>query len=245
MTQRDVLLALVAGVAAYALIPDVAGRRHPQSVRRGPSGSGVVALTFDDGPHPEITSRVLDALAAAGARATFFMVGENALRHPNLVRRALEEGHALGVHTLSHRHAWISTPAVLRSEMAAGLDAIRLSSGGARPLWFRPPWGAFNASTRRAARALGLRIALWSCDAGDWLPGATPAAIAGRVRRGLAAGAIIDLHDGGRTPKGCAAMAEALPGILQDVRAAGLTAGHLGDLFGLPAMVEEERAAMP
>lgn len=236
MTFRSALLLLLGGVAAYALIPDVAGRRHRASVRRGTAGRGIVALTFDDGPHPEITTRVLDALAAAGARATFFMVGENALRHPDLVRRTVAEGHALGVHTLSHRHAWITTPSWLRREMTLGADAIRTAAQGASPLWFRPPWGAFNAETRRAAARLGLRIALWSCDAGDWLPGATSAAIAARVGRGLSDGAIIDLHDGGRTPRGCMAMADALPAILTEIRAAGLQAVHLGEMFGLPAV---------
>ena len=242
MTTRSVLLLLLGGLAAYALIPDMAGRRHPDSVRRGPSGSGLVALTFDDGPHPEITPRVLDALAAAGARATFFMVGENALRHPGLVRRVLAEGHALGVHTLSHRHAWLSTPTALRREIEMGADAIRTASGGANPVWFRPPWGAFNAATRQAAKRLGLRIALWSCDAGDWLPGATPEAIAARVRHGLAEGAIIDLHDGGRTPRGCRAMAEALPGLLADIRATGLRAVHLGEMFDMPPVQGDQRS---
>ncbi len=240
MTARSVLLLLLGGAAAYALIPDVTGRRHPESIRRGPAGRGMLALTFDDGPHPDITPRVLDALGAAGARATFFMVGENALRHPELVRRVVAEGHALGVHTLSHRHAWITPPAGLRREMLLGSEAIRVASRGAAPLWFRPPWGSFNAATRRAARSMGLRIALWSCDAGDWLPGATPAAIAARVRAGLADGAIIDLHDGGRTPRGCRAMAAALPGLLAEIAATGLQAVHLGDMFGMPSVRWDE-----
>ena len=224
---------VAAGFALYDLLPDVLGRRSPDSLRRGAPGAGWVGLSFDDGPHPELTPRVLDALAAARARATFFMVGRNARRQPELVRRVVTEGHLLGVHTETHRHAWISGPRRIRAEIEEGLRTLE-AVGGVRPVWFRPPWGAFNALTRPTAARLGLRVALWSCDAGDWLPGATPEAILRRVRRGLQPGAIIDLHDGGQTPQGCRAMVEALPAILEAVAAAGLRAGHLGEVIGPP-----------
>ena len=221
----------------YALIPDAMERRSPSSLRRGPAGTGGVALTFDDGPHPELTPKVLDHLAAARAHATFFVVGEHVRRYPEIVARAVREGHALGVHTDTHRHAWVTAPGRLRAEVDACLEAIAAATGGGRPLWFRPPWGAFNATTRPIVASRRLHVALWSCDAGDWLPGAGTGAIAGRVRRGLQAGAIIDLHDGGQTPAGCAAMTEALPDILGTMDERGLRAIHLGEFFGLPALV--------
>jgi len=236
------LLAAGAAAAAYALLPDLAGRHAAASVRRGPAGQGLVALTFDDGPHPVLTPRVLDALAAAGARATFFMVGRSVRSHPELVRRVLAEGHAVGVHTDTHRHAYTLGPAALRAEIERATAAITVA-GGRAPLWFRPPFGAFNLVTVRAVARLGLRTALWSCDAGDWLPGANARAIEARVDRGLTDGAIVDLHDGGQTPAGCAAMVEALPAILARARAAGLQPVHLGALFGLPAMGAEGAGA--
>lgn len=234
MIVQDALGALVWGFCAYAVLPDALLRRSRLAVRRGPADCGLVALSFDDGPHPELTPAVLDALGAAGAHGTFFMVGRNASRHPEIVHRVLAEGHAIGVHTQTHRHAWLCAPARLRAEMESGRRALVEASGGARPLWFRPPWGAFNAATPLVARRLGLRIALWSCDGGDWWPGANPAAILGRVTRGLRSGAIIDLHDGGQTPAGCRAMADALPAVLTAIRQAGLRAAHIGELFGLP-----------
>lgn len=227
---------LAAGFCAYDVVPDIVERRRTSSVRRGPAGSGLIALTFDDGPHPEITPRVLAALEAVGGRGTFFMVGRNVRRHPTLVRRVIAAGHAVGVHTESHRHAWITSPGRLRAELDQCLEAIVTAGGGRRPLWFRPPWGAFNAATHRTARARGLRTALWSCDAGDWLPGASHQAILRRVRAGLGSGVIVDLHDGGQTPSGCRAMAEALPDILAAAAARGLRAAHIGELFGLPAL---------
>ena len=235
MHPVDLLWIPASAVAAYDLVPDLLARRGPAAVRRGPAASGIVALSFDDGPHPELTPLVLEALEAAAARATFFMVGHNVRRHPELVRRVAAAGHAIGVHTDNHRHAWLCPPARLRAEISGGLDAIR-ATVGARPLWFRPPWGAFNAVSGRCARDLGLRIALWSCDAGDWLPGTSRVAIEQRVVRGLEPGAIIDLHDGGQTPAGCAAMVQALPAILAAARARGLRVDQIGALFDLPPL---------
>ena len=229
------LIGLLAAAAAYTALPDLAGRRHPANVRRAAPGRGIAALTFDDGPHPELTPRVLDLLAASGASATFFVVGENVRRYPELVRRMVAEGHAVGVHTQGHRHAWLLGPAATRAEIAGGLTAVTAATGR-RPLWFRPPWGSFNAATAATVRRLGLRTALWSCDAGDWLPAGSAAAITARVVGGLRDGAIIDLHDGGRTPAGCAAMVSALPHILEVAARRGLRLGHLGLLFDLPPM---------
>lgn len=237
MGPADALWVVAAAFAGYDVVPDVLGRRHPRALRRGPASSRLVALSFDDGPHPEITPAVLDHLGAAGARATFFVVGENVRRHPDLVRRMVREGHAVGVHTTTHRHAWITSPARLRWELTQGMAAITEATG-LRPLWFRPPWGAFNAVTWTTANRLGLRVALWSCDAGDWLPGAGPAAIRRRVLAGVEPGGVIDLHDGGQTPRGCWAMAEILPDVLAAARSRGLQPAHLGELTGLPAMGE-------
>jgi peptidoglycan/xylan/chitin deacetylase (PgdA/CDA1 family) len=226
--------------AGYELLPDVMERRSPASLRQGPATMPAVALTFDDGPHPELTPRVLDALAAAGARATFFVVGQRVRAHPQLLRDIVAGGHAVGVHTDTHRHAWLSTPARTRQEITRALEIVVHTTGG-RPLWFRPPYGAFNAVTRRAATACGLHIALWSCDAGDWLPGATEAGIRRRVAGGLRPGAVVDLHDGGQTLPGCRRMVQVLPAILADMRARSLAGVHLGEFFGLPALAPAVR----
>ena len=237
MRHSGALWILAAAFVGYAVLPDVLGRRNPRALRRGASETGMVALTFDDGPHPEITPIVLDHLAAAGAHGTFFVVGENVHRYPHMVRRIVEEGHSLGVHTTTHPHAWVTTPGRIRREMTGGLESI-VEATGRRPFWFRPPYGAFNAVTWNCADALRLQVALWSCDAGDWLPGASREGIRRRVVGGLSSGAIVDLHDGGQTPRGCWAMAEALPEILAVARERGLRPVHLGELFGLPAMAE-------
>lgn len=234
MLARVLAVGAVAAFGGYDLLPDLMERRSPASLRRGGT-LPAVALTFDDGPHPTLTPQVLAALAAAEARATFFFVGRNVRAHPGLVAEVARAGHAIGVHTDTHPHAWLCPPARMRREMERGMAAI-VEATGRRPLWFRPPYGAFNAVTRPTATALGLRTALWSCDAYDWLPGATAERIARRVNRGLTPGAIIDLHDGGQTPHGCAQMTVALPTILAAMRKRGLRAVQLGEFFGLPPL---------
>ena len=237
MLAKWAVSAAFALFVGYDLLPDLMERRAPTSIRRGPGSARAVALTFDDGPHPELTPLVLEALAAASARATFFLVGENVRRYPALVRELVGAGHAVGVHTDTHRHAWLCTPARMRQEITRCLETIGEATGR-RPLWFRPPYGAFNAVTRRMAHGAGLHVALWSCDAGDWLPGASQQGIEGRVIAGLAPGAVIDLHDGGQTLPGCRHMAAALPAVLSTMRARGLSAVHLGEFFGLPALAD-------
>ena len=125
------------------------------SVWRGPRAGRKVALTFDDGPDPEQTPRVLDLLAAHGAKATFFLIGERAARAGALVRRIAAAGHDLGNHTWSHRSLWLSGPAETGRQVRQGHDAIAQVAGAA-PRFFRPPWGMTNLALFAALRGLGV-----------------------------------------------------------------------------------------
>jgi peptidoglycan/xylan/chitin deacetylase (PgdA/CDA1 family) len=220
---------------AYTAGAEVWGRwLDPAVVRRGAPHRRQIALTFDDGPHPALTAATLDVLAAAGCPATFFCVGERVRRHAPLVRRARAEGHLVGNHTLSHRHAWLLPPAAARGEVLGGARALREALGEA-VAWLRPPWGAFNAATCGAARQAGQRIALWSVAAPDWQPGARPDAIAAHVLRHAHPGAIVDLHDGGRNERASAAMVAALPAIIAGLRARGYELVRLDAMEGVAA----------
>ena len=128
-----------------------------------------VALTFDDGPSPRWTPQVLDILRANRVHATFFMIGQNARSHPRLVRRVVAEGHDVGNHSNTHPH--MSRLSVTRQ--AAQLDAATraISSavrGGYKPCFFRPPYGDYNSTTVRLARARGMSTVKWSRDTKDW-----------------------------------------------------------------------------
>ncbi len=152
-----------------------------------------LALTFDDGPDPRWTPRVLDALARCGARATFFPVAPRAERCPALIARILADGHAVGLHCDEHVRHTDRDEAWLRRDTAAALE--RLAALGVRPRLWRTPWGALAPWTLRVAAQHGLRIVPWSVDTHDWR-GDDAEAMLERIRGGLDAGAVVLAHDG-------------------------------------------------
>lgn len=165
-------------------------------VYRLPQADRAVALTFDDGPDPVVTPRILDLLQSHGAQATFFVVGERAARHPELVRRMRDEGHTVGTHTQHHRLRFhFAGPASICREIHAGVDVV----GGIlaqRPTLFRPPQGLRTPLFSSAWRTIrGLTCVTWSVRGLDSLP-TTASAIIRRIEPRLEPGAIIALHDG-------------------------------------------------
>ncbi len=157
------------------------------------TSSAAVALTFDDGPHPRWTPQILDVLARANASASFFLIGENAARHPEIVRRIARDGHCIGNHGWSHR----SMNRLSSRELAEEIDRCQGTIAtiiGKPPRFLRPPFGRRDYRTYQAARDRGLTPALWSLDSHDWLH-ADAARIARRLRR-ASAGDVVLLHDG-------------------------------------------------
>ncbi|MBI3885554.1 MAG: polysaccharide deacetylase family protein [Opitutae bacterium] len=156
-------------------------------------------LTIDDGPDPDDTPRLLALLAADGARATFFVVGEKAARHPGLVRAIIAGGHEVALHTQTHPLAtfWCASAARVGRELDAAREVLR--AAGVRPTRFRPPAGIKNLWLAPALRARGLSCIGWSAR-GLERAGGNAEAVAGRVLHGLAPGAILLLHEGPRVP---------------------------------------------
>jgi peptidoglycan/xylan/chitin deacetylase (PgdA/CDA1 family) len=177
-----------------------------------------VALTFDDGPHPEGTPAVLDVLAAAGATATFFLVGEQVERNPRLAAEILAAGHEIGLHCHRHRSLLRLTPAQLRSDLRRALAAIG-DATGVSPRFYRPPYGIFNASAFGAARTIGCEPVLWTRNGRDWQATATARSIAARVTRRLSAGDVLLLHDADDygSPGSWRRTADALPLVLEEI----------------------------
>jgi peptidoglycan/xylan/chitin deacetylase (PgdA/CDA1 family) len=157
-------------------------------------GVSGVALTFDDGPHPEGTPAVLEVLAAAGARATFFVIGEQVERRPELVARILAEGHAVALHGYRHRLQLRLSPAAVRADIRWG-RAVLEEATGITPTWHRPPYGIYSPAGLRAVREAGLSPLLWSRWGKDWRKFTTPARIARRATHGVIGGDVILLHD--------------------------------------------------
>jgi peptidoglycan-N-acetylglucosamine deacetylase len=158
-----------------------------------PRATGV-ALTFDDGPHPEGTPAVIDVLLRASARATFFMVGEQVERRPELAAEIVSAGHAVGLHGYRHRLQLRMTAREVADDLARGSEAIARATGRV-PKVHRPPYGIYSPAGLRAARELGLEPLLWSRWGRDWRKFTTPRRIAARATRELIAGDVILLHD--------------------------------------------------
>lgn len=149
----------------YAFIPGMISRIFGYRVFRKGTGLNEFALTFDDGPDPRFTPLLLDLLKKYDAKATFFVVGSNAERYPELIRRIHAEGHLIGIHNYVHKTNWLMRPATVRRQIQRTNDII-YNIIGERSTYYRPPWGIvnlFDISKRRQ-----VEIVLWSVMFGDW-----------------------------------------------------------------------------
>lgn len=209
------------------LLPGLAGAwpvlRGPLGVEdRTASGHGY-ALTFDDGPHAQGTPGVLEILAAAGVRATFFLVGEQLRRNPSLGREILAAGHEIGLHCDRHRNLLRLTPWQVRADITRARASIEEETDRS-PSLYRPPYGVLNATALRVARGHGWRTVLWSHWGKDWQARATPESIAARVTDGVGEGAVLLLHDADdySAPDSWRRTVAALPRVLDTLAGRGL-----------------------
>jgi len=204
-------------------------------VSRGPAGSARVALTFDDGPHPVTTRRVLEALAPTRHRATFFVLGEKARRHPDVVREIHAGGHTLAVHGDSHdRFHSFRMPRTVRDEIVRAGAAVQAATG-VRPRFFRPPLGHTSVTSVRGARRAGVTLVGWSSRGFDGIRGRSPEAVVKQVGRTLVDGAIVMLHDAAEHDDFEPAAVRALPRLVALLDERGLTSVGLDALLGDPA----------
>jgi peptidoglycan/xylan/chitin deacetylase (PgdA/CDA1 family) len=203
---------------------------------------GEVALTFDDGPDPDVTPRVLDLLDAHGARASFFCVGRDAAAHPAIVRDIVRRGHSVENHTQTHPYSFAAhPPAALRRQVAQCQAALE-AAAGRTPRFFRAPIGLRSPLLEPVLAGMGLTLASWSRRGLDTLQ-RDPARVARRLIGGLQAGDIVLLHDGSsaRTQGGTPVVLAVLPGLLDCLAQRGLRAVSLPaalDAPPLPAAAE-------
>ncbi len=181
-----------------------------------------VHLTFDDGPDRRWTPRVLEVLAVHGAFATFFMVGKQALAHPELTRAVAAAGHGLGNHSFSHRHPWRMREADARYEVRDGARALE-DVCGRRVSSFRPPFGRARACMTAEAALCGQTQVLWDRSAIDWGPLGRGTWIARPLRR-VQPGDIILMHDGAGKHNRPDQLLQVLPGLLRRFGVAGMLA---------------------
>ncbi len=208
------------------LPPDVA-QRDAATVMAVRTSAPVVAMTFDDGPHPRLTPVLLDILKARGLRATFYLIGNRCVTWPDIVRRIAAEGHEIGNHSWSH-------PDLSRRPDEAAMDEIDRTTDtifkitGRPPVTFRPPYGAFTRRQRMMLyKARNLPTILWSVDPQDWRrPGAS--VVSSRILKGSRPGAIILSHD---IQSGTV---KAMPATLDGLTERGLKFGTVSQMMGWP-----------
>ena len=181
---------------------------------------GEVALTFDDGPDPKVTPRVLDLLDQAGARATFFCIGRRVQAHPGLAAEIARRGHGVENHSDTHPNLFACYPSSrLRREVEGAQEAIAAATGH-HPRLFRAPAGLRNPLLDRVLHRCGLRLVSWTRRGFDAVD-KDPAVIARRLLRGLAPGDVLLLHDG-RSRGGNPIVLEVLPRVLDELAARDL-----------------------
>lgn len=176
---------------------------HPGRARRWRALPGLervdgrqAVLSFDDGPGADATPEVLDELERLGVRASFFVLGTEVSREPELARRIVSGGHELALHGHAHPRYDEVSVAQAREDLERGLEAIELATG-VRPSWFRPPYGRLSATTHELCRAMQLNVVYWSAWGLDWedIP---PSTICTEVVSDLTPGTIVLLHDTAR-----------------------------------------------
>lgn len=213
------LLTYFLGIGVGILVPQL--EVFGDVLWRGPPRVKEVALTFDDGPHPVHSRRVLAVLRARGVQATFFVVGRKVLEHPELAREIVEAGHSLGLHSYHHdRLLALRTPAHVAEDIQRTQREVEAATG-LRVTLFRPPLGYVSPRITAGAERASVTLVAWSARARDGLRSTTVASATRRLTRGLRPGAILLLHDAAERDDFEPIAPEVLPGLLDAIEAQG------------------------
>jgi peptidoglycan-N-acetylglucosamine deacetylase len=192
--HRKKTIIIIPTVIRHLLAPHVPQAASALRIRRRLPGAAGVAITFDDGPHPEGTPAVLETLAQEGIKATFFLVGEQVERRPSLAAEIAGRGHLIALHGYRHRPQPTMSRKAVEADVRRGAVVVRAATG-AELAWHRPPYGLYSPAGLRAVRATGLEPLLWSRWGKDWRRFTTPERIASRATANLRPGDVILLHD--------------------------------------------------
>lgn len=188
-----------------------------------PVGGEAVWLTIDDGPDPEDTPELLRLLDAAGAKATFFVIGNKVERHPELVREILERGHEVGNHTMTHPSGlfWAMSTERVRQEIERCQEVVKKATGGYECRWFRAPAGLRNHTVHPVLEAMGMKLAGWTVRGFDGVS-SDPEKVVDRLKAGLRDGAGVLIHEGRVARDGGRLGPRVLEGVLGEMGRVGL-----------------------
>lgn len=199
---------------------------------QGKNQDRIVALTFDDGPNPAATEKILDILKREAVLATFFVVGKNIEEYPEIIKKINRQGHEIEIHSYSHSHfLFLMPPGFIRHDLEETKKLI-IKYTGQKPKIFRPPWGNKTSWLIKTAKALNLRTVTWSLDTQDAWFAPNPEKILKRVKDQIHPGAIILLHDGHQLKTNSRTVTiEALPEIIKFLKNEGFSLVKVSQLI--------------
>ncbi len=209
------LFALILALFFFTRTVPISAAEDTLVIRSGSGEEKKIALTFDDGPHPVMTDKILDILEEYDIPATFFVIGENAVNYPAPLRRAVALGHEIGNHTFSHKHIANMSRPYIEKELSDTETVITAISGAAVTL-FRPPEGNVGGAVLEAAAHCDYRVILWTVDTHDWAMASTDD-ITKNVMKNVKSGSILLFHD--YVPKGAhtvEALRRLIPKLLEE-----------------------------
>ncbi|MFC4617662.1 polysaccharide deacetylase family protein [Camelliibacillus cellulosilyticus] len=212
----------------YGIFPTLLARVFGVGVIKKAKAARQYTLTFDDGPDPVYTPILLDLLKRYHIKATFFVLGHKAEKHPELIQRMHQEGHLIGIHHLNHLPNWLLFPPQIKKRIKKTADIVE-SITGVRPTYYRPPWGLVTLGDWLITKRF--QIVLWTVMVGDWIGKRNRVEMEKRLVEEVNSGSIIVLHDSGET-FGAAKdapqyMLEALEVFLQESQSQGYTCVRL------------------
>jgi peptidoglycan-N-acetylglucosamine deacetylase len=193
---KVLLLVLSVFFVLYAVIPTVVIRIFSLCIYKKGNYQNTIALTFDDGPDPVCTPRLLDLLKKYQVKATFFVVGTKAKKYPDIIKRMYQEGHEIGLHNYRHISNWFIFPFFLSHGLRKSADIIEQIIQE-RPIYYRPPWGHFNLFTLPLQKQY--KTIMWTHILGDWKASLGVLELFRRLKTCNNDGSIIVLHDSGET----------------------------------------------
>ncbi|MFD9626475.1 polysaccharide deacetylase family protein [Peribacillus muralis] len=189
-------LILLALFLLYTIVPTVLIRGSGLGITKNIKKNSGIALTFDDGPNSEYTTRLLDLLKKYEVKASFFVVGSKVKKNPEIIQRMHEEGHVIGIHHFHHVSSWVLSPFQLKKQLDMTEKAITECTKE-KVIFYRPPWGHFNIFTPFLSK--NYRVIMWSAIFGDWKVDNCKNNLLEQLRNTSTEGEIILLHDCGET----------------------------------------------
>lgn len=214
----------------YIILPFVITLILRKRFRNQINKSKCICLTFDDGPNPDSTPEILGLLQAADVKATFFVMGENAFKYPDIVKKIVDLGHEIGDHSFSHKYPWYCDPYRSLMDIIRGKWAIEKYSKSSEPMLLRPPYGKLNLASLLYVILARRRLAFWNVDPKDYEQDSGEN-VADFVIKHLFPGKVILLHDGRRKQNGTIITVTAVKLILENAKKRGLKFTTMSEIF--------------